>query len=220
VATSPVPQPSVLIPVAPAPSPTEAPPNPLIVADAKKDALPLAKKAFDDHLDYEVVVGAYWKANEERLRKKYGDDGSSDYIDALDEAAKQEFNRLLEAAIGPKPTEEGDYDKDLSNRVYWNVFAHVEKSLKDDLNDPKSYQRVGYPEFMLTQYKGDWAWGATLDYRAKNAFGALMKDSLNIYVAKNGIIDVQHGEPSMSERELQRALEENQKTKAKRNGHN
>jgi hypothetical protein len=49
----------------------------------------------------------------------------------------------------------------------------------------------------------------TPTYRAKNAFGALMKDSVNIYVARNSIIAVEEGEPSITEQQLRRALEEN-----------
>ena len=211
--TSPASQPAAMASVTPVPSPTETPQNLAAVSEAKKNGLVLAKKAFDSRNDYLYVLLAYWDANEKRLAKQYGDEGSSDYYDALDEATKQEFDRLLEAAIGPKPKKEGDYDNDVSNRVYFNVYAHVEKVLKESLNDPESYQGGKAPEFMLTQYKKDWAWGATLDYRAKNAFGAVMKDSINIYVARNSIIGVEHGEPRIAAQNLQRALEKNLKGK-------
>jgi hypothetical protein len=174
----------------------------------KKAGVALGKKAFDrGDLNTARLISVSpsdWK----NLEKKYGEDGSGEYAEALSDFADQEFNRLVVGAAGQKPDKNGDVDKNEPTRVYYNVLVSAEQTIRQFAHDERSI-RIKRPtgDYQLIRRKRKYAWGLTIEYTGKNAINATVKGSLNVYVANNKIVDVEEDAPSISQQILQSEFE-------------
>jgi hypothetical protein len=128
-------------------------------------------------------------------------------VEALCDSADVEFNRLVVGAAGQKPDKNGNYDDSEATRVYFNVLGSVEQTIKHLAHDERSI-RIQRPtgDYQLIRQKKKYAWGLTINYTGKNAFNATVKNSLNVYVANNKIIDVEEDAPSITQKVLQGEL--------------
>jgi len=170
----------------------------------KKANVALGKKAFDcGDLNTGRLISVSpsdWK----NLEKKYGEDGSEEYVDALSESADQEFYRLVASAAGQKPEKDGDYDKNDATRVYYNFLASVDQTVKRMAHDERSI-RTKYPTdtYPLIHHKKKYTWGLTVECTGrKNLFNATVKNSMNVYVPNNRIADVEQDGQSITDKIL------------------
>ena len=199
----------------PTPAPTPDPQSPAVI-DGKAAGVLLGKKAFDrGDLNTGWVEPVMNPPDWSALEKKYGESGAEDYVEARSEAAEQEFNRLVVNAIGEKPDDKGAYDKSDATRVYWNVLGMISQALKRMAHDERSIQlRHDIGSYSLTRYKNKYAWGLTVGYTGKNAFNATVKNSVNVYVANNSVIDIEEDGKSIADKNLGIALAKSAAAKA------
>ena len=107
-------------------------------------------------------------------------------------------------AVGQKPEKNGNLDQNEATRVYYNVLASAEQTIKHLAHDERSIRiQRSTGDYQLIRHKKKYALGLTIDYTSKNALIATVKNPINVYDANNKIVDAEETVPSISQKILQ-----------------